>query len=102
MAVTMKNVVFWHTKPSSYLTGDTLHLRYGAQPVYMYIKYVHILQIIQFSYKKVQASLLNSELSKYCGRPIFVMCHHIASLACNNSLSILRHMLSNRGGLFTD
>jgi hypothetical protein len=33
MAVTMKNVVFWDIKPSSYLTGDTLRLRYRAQPV---------------------------------------------------------------------
>jgi hypothetical protein len=32
-AVTMKNVVFWDIKPSSYLTGDTLRLRYRAQPV---------------------------------------------------------------------
>jgi hypothetical protein len=31
--VTMKNVVFWNIKPSSYLTGDTLHLRYCVQPV---------------------------------------------------------------------
>jgi hypothetical protein len=29
----MKNVVFWDIKPSSYLTGDTLFLRYRAQPV---------------------------------------------------------------------
>jgi hypothetical protein len=33
MVVTMKNVVFWDIKPSSYLTGDILHLRYRAQPV---------------------------------------------------------------------
>jgi hypothetical protein len=26
----MKNVVFWDIKPSSFLTGDTLHLRYRA------------------------------------------------------------------------
>jgi hypothetical protein len=32
-ARTMKNVVFWDIKPSSYLTGDTLRLRYRAQPV---------------------------------------------------------------------
>jgi hypothetical protein len=32
-AVTMKNVVFWDLKPSSYFTGDTLRLRYRAQPV---------------------------------------------------------------------
>jgi hypothetical protein len=32
-AVTMKNVVFWDIKPSSYLTGDTLCLRYRVQPV---------------------------------------------------------------------
>jgi hypothetical protein len=31
-AVTMK-IVFWDIKPSSYLTGDTLRLRYKAQPV---------------------------------------------------------------------
>jgi hypothetical protein len=29
----MKNVVFWVIKPSSYLTGDTLLLRYRVQPV---------------------------------------------------------------------
>jgi hypothetical protein len=29
----MKNVVFWDKKPSSYLTGDTLRLRYRTQPV---------------------------------------------------------------------
>jgi hypothetical protein len=33
MAVTMKNVVFWDIKPSSYLTGDTLLIRYRAQLV---------------------------------------------------------------------
>jgi hypothetical protein len=32
-AVTMKNAVFWDMKPSSYFTGDTLHLRYRVQPV---------------------------------------------------------------------
>jgi hypothetical protein len=32
-AVTVKNVVFWDIKPSSYLTGDTLRLRYRAHPV---------------------------------------------------------------------
>jgi hypothetical protein len=32
-AVTMKNVVFWDKKPSSYFTGDTLRLRYRIQPV---------------------------------------------------------------------
>jgi hypothetical protein len=32
-AVTMKNAVFWDIKLSSYLTGDTLLLRYRAQPV---------------------------------------------------------------------
>jgi hypothetical protein len=32
-AVTMKNAVFWDIKPSSYFTGDTLHLCYRAQPV---------------------------------------------------------------------
>jgi hypothetical protein len=29
----MKNVVFLEIKASSYLTGDTLRLRYKAQPV---------------------------------------------------------------------
>jgi hypothetical protein len=29
----MKNAVFWDIKPSSYLTGETLRLRYRAQPV---------------------------------------------------------------------
>jgi hypothetical protein len=29
----MKNAVFWDIKPSSYLTGDTLRLRYRDQPV---------------------------------------------------------------------
>jgi hypothetical protein len=29
----MKNVVFWDIKPSSYFTGDTLRLRYGALSV---------------------------------------------------------------------
>jgi hypothetical protein len=29
----MKNDVFWDIKPGSYLTGDTLLLRYRAQPV---------------------------------------------------------------------
>jgi hypothetical protein len=33
-AVTMKYVVLWDTKPSSYFTGDTLHLHYRDQPVY--------------------------------------------------------------------
>jgi hypothetical protein len=34
MAVTMKDAVFWDIKnPSSYLLGDTLHLRYRAQLV---------------------------------------------------------------------
>jgi hypothetical protein len=32
-AVTMMNAVFWDIKPSSYLTGDTLRLRYRVQPV---------------------------------------------------------------------
>jgi hypothetical protein len=32
-AVTMKNAVFWGIKTSSYFTGDTLLLRYIAQPV---------------------------------------------------------------------
>jgi hypothetical protein len=32
-AVTMKNAVFWDIKPSSYFTGNTLRLRYRAQPV---------------------------------------------------------------------
>jgi hypothetical protein len=32
-AVTMTNAVFWAKKPSTYLTGDTLHLRYRVQPV---------------------------------------------------------------------
>jgi hypothetical protein len=32
-AVTMQNVVFWNKKPSSYLTGNTLVLRYRVQPV---------------------------------------------------------------------
>jgi hypothetical protein len=31
--VTMENAVFWDIKSSSYLTGDTLPLRYRAQPV---------------------------------------------------------------------
>jgi hypothetical protein len=29
----IKNVVFWGIKRSSYFTGDTLRLRYRAQPV---------------------------------------------------------------------
>jgi hypothetical protein len=29
----MKNAVFWDLKPSSYLTRDTLRLRYRTQPV---------------------------------------------------------------------
>jgi hypothetical protein len=29
----LKNAVLWNIKPSSYLTRDTLHLRYRAQPV---------------------------------------------------------------------
>jgi hypothetical protein len=33
MAVTVKNVVFWDIKTQSYLTENTLHLRYRAQPV---------------------------------------------------------------------
>jgi hypothetical protein len=32
-AVTTENAVFWDIKPSSYFTGDTLRLRYRAQPV---------------------------------------------------------------------
>jgi hypothetical protein len=32
-AVIMRNSVFWDIKASSYLTGDTLPLRYRAQPV---------------------------------------------------------------------
>jgi hypothetical protein len=32
-AVTMKNAVFLDIKPSPYLTGNTLLLRYRAQPV---------------------------------------------------------------------
>jgi hypothetical protein len=32
-AVTMKNVVFWDKKHRSYLTGDTLLLRYKVQQV---------------------------------------------------------------------
>jgi hypothetical protein len=32
-AVTMKNVVFWDKKLSSYCTGDTLRLSYRVQPV---------------------------------------------------------------------
>jgi hypothetical protein len=32
-AVTMKNVVFWDIKPSSYFTGDTLRVHYRVQPV---------------------------------------------------------------------
>jgi hypothetical protein len=32
-AVTMNSAIFWDIKPSSYFTGDTLHLRYRAQPV---------------------------------------------------------------------
>jgi hypothetical protein len=32
-AVAMKNGVFWDIKPSSYFTGDTLHLRYRVQQV---------------------------------------------------------------------
>jgi hypothetical protein len=31
--VTIKNSVFWYIKLSSYLTGNTLLLHYGAQPV---------------------------------------------------------------------
>jgi hypothetical protein len=31
-AVTMKNVVVWDIKTSSYFTGDTLRLRYRVQP----------------------------------------------------------------------
>jgi hypothetical protein len=30
-AVTMKNVVFWYIKPSSYFTGNTFHLHYRVQ-----------------------------------------------------------------------
>jgi hypothetical protein len=32
-SVTMKNVVFWDIKTSSYFTGDTLRLHYTVQPV---------------------------------------------------------------------
>jgi hypothetical protein len=32
-AVTVKNVVFWDIKHSSYFTGNTLRLRYRVQPV---------------------------------------------------------------------
>jgi hypothetical protein len=32
-AVSVKNVVFWDIKPKLYLTENTLHLRYGPQPV---------------------------------------------------------------------
>jgi hypothetical protein len=32
-AVTMKNAVFWDIKTRSYLTGNTLRLRYSVQPV---------------------------------------------------------------------
>jgi hypothetical protein len=32
-AVTMKNAVFWVIKPNSYLTGDTIRLRYRVQAV---------------------------------------------------------------------
>jgi hypothetical protein len=32
MAVTMKNTVFWDIKCSSYLTGNTIRLRYRTQP----------------------------------------------------------------------
>jgi hypothetical protein len=32
-AVTMKNAVVWNKKPSSYLTGGALPLRYRAHPV---------------------------------------------------------------------
>jgi hypothetical protein len=32
-ALTMKNSVFWDIKHCSYLRGDTLRLRYRAQPV---------------------------------------------------------------------
>jgi hypothetical protein len=35
----MKNAVFWDIKPSSYLTGDTLRLRYRAQPVKCYVRF---------------------------------------------------------------
>jgi hypothetical protein len=31
--VTRKNAIFWDIEPSSYLTGDTLHLRYTDQAV---------------------------------------------------------------------
>jgi hypothetical protein len=33
-AVAVENGVFWDKNPSSYFTGDTLRLRYRAQPVY--------------------------------------------------------------------
>jgi hypothetical protein len=33
MAVKTKNTFVWDIKPSSYLTGDTLRLRYRVQPV---------------------------------------------------------------------
>jgi hypothetical protein len=32
-AVTTQNAVFWDIKPSSYFTGDTLHLRYRTHPL---------------------------------------------------------------------
>jgi hypothetical protein len=32
-AVTTRNAALWDIKPISYLTGDTLHLPYRAQPV---------------------------------------------------------------------
>jgi hypothetical protein len=35
----MKNVVFWDINPSSYLTGDTLVLRYRAQAGECYIRF---------------------------------------------------------------
>jgi hypothetical protein len=35
----MKNIVFWDIKPSSYFTGDTLHLHYRVQPVKCYVRF---------------------------------------------------------------
>jgi hypothetical protein len=34
----MKNAVFWDIKPSSYLTGHTLHIHYRGQPI-IYVRF---------------------------------------------------------------
>jgi hypothetical protein len=38
-AVTMKNFALWDKKSSSYLTGDTLNLRYKALACYWYVRF---------------------------------------------------------------